>query len=196
MAQKKTFLSYSTINNLYESPHSWINKQLGIEQPTSEAMAAGKVAHKILQDHVTGVKLDPRIPLELSFKQAEYNCFAPYNDKFSLYGFIDCISFNSKTFMEYKTSSSPWSQQKFDKLMQIPFYGLCTNFRKAFMVTSTKDLTGFKTFYKVITEDEINNVKKWIDGAIYIIEKGDFFTDLDENKKCKGCNWGQSCYFL
>lgn len=196
---KRLVLSYSTINNLYLSPHSFLNKALGIEIPTTEAMTAGKEAHLRIQDHVLGIKKDDRLSdLKWNFKQKEYKCFAPYNDKYQLYGFVDAVNFASKLFLEIKTSSSPWSQQKFDNLEQWRFYALALNFRKVLFITCTKDLQNLKTFYREVSEEDLTRVKKWIDGGIDIIEKGNFKSDLDENGKCQNpkCPYSTACYFL
>jgi len=168
---------------------------MGIEQPVNEYMEAGKVAHKIVTDHVCGIKKDPRVTLDLQFTNAEYKCFTDYRDNYSLYGFCDAVSFKSKSIMEYKTSSKPWSQQRFDDLIQIPYYSLATNFRKIFMVTSTAQLENFKVFYKEINEADIQKAKDFIEQGIAIIEKGDFRSDLIDGKCDGSCNYGPKCYF-
>ena len=170
---------------------------MGATVPENEYMIAGKAAHKIFTDHVTGVKLDSRIPFTVKFQKPEHKVFGDYTSGYGLYGFIDAISYKTKTICEYKTSSKPWNQARFEKLMQIPFYGLATGFRKIYMVTSTPDLENFKTFYKELTDADIQNVKDWIDGAIAKLKAGDFYGDLDENRKCTGrCPYGAHCLFL
>ena len=93
---KKVWLSYSTLNNFYLSPHSWLNRLMGIKQPETPAMTAGKEAHRIVIDHVCGIKKDERIPLDLHFEKPEYKVFADYKDEFGLYGFVDAISYKGK----------------------------------------------------------------------------------------------------
>jgi hypothetical protein len=193
---KKLYLSYSTLNDLIQHPHTYLCKALGIVQPVSEAMEAGRQAHEIVIGHVCGTKIDHRLPDTLpGFQKPEYKVFAEYRNGYALYGFCDAVDFRSKTIMEYKTSGTTWSQNKFDALMQIPFYSLATNFRKVYMITSHADLTGFKVFYKEVTDAEIEKVKAWIESGIKIIESGNFTSDLVDGK-CPGrCNYGSACFF-
>jgi hypothetical protein len=193
---KNLFLSYSTLDALIKHPHTYLCKAMGIEQPVNEYMEAGKIAHKIVTDHVCGIKKDSRVTIDLEFTNPEYKCFTDYRDNYSLYGFCDAVNFKSKAIMEYKTSTKPWSQQRFDDLIQIPFYGLATNFRKVFMVTSTAELTNFKVFYKEITDADIQKAKDFIEKGISIIEKGDFKSDLVDGHCDGSCIYGQNCYFV
>jgi len=192
---KKLYLSYSTLHDLIEHPHTYLDKAMGILQPENEYMIAGREAHKVFTDHICGIKKDPRITVDLEFQKPEYKCFTEYRDNYSLYGYVDAVNFASKSICEYKTSSTPWSQAKFDATMQIPFYALATNFRKVFMVTSTAKFENFKVFYKEITDQDIQKVKEWIESGIKIIESGDFTSDLIDGK-CSGCNYGANCYFV
>jgi len=54
-------LSYSTINELILEPHTWLCKQLELPRRTTDAMKEGKLAHRIIQDHVSGKVIDPRL---------------------------------------------------------------------------------------------------------------------------------------
>jgi CRISPR/Cas system-associated exonuclease Cas4 (RecB family) len=158
-------------------------------------MEAGKVAHEVVINHVCGIKRDDRLPADLpTFQKPEYKVFEDYRNGYALYGFCDSVDFRTKTIMEYKTSSTPWSQGKFDKLMQIPFYALATHFRKIYMITSTADLQNFKVFYKEINNDDIKGVSDWIESGIKIIESGNFTSDLIDGK-CPGCNYGPNCWY-
>lgn len=192
---KKLYLSFSTLDALIKHPHTYLCKAMGIEQPVNEYMEAGKIAHKIVTDHVCGIKKDPRVMIDLEFTNPEYKCFKDYRDNYALYGFCDAVSFKSKSIMEYKTSTKPWSQQRFDDLIQIPFYSLVTEFRKIFMVTSTSDLINFKVFYKEVVDKEIQKAKDFIEQGIAIIEKGDFTSDLVGGKCDGSCNYRINCHF-
>jgi CRISPR/Cas system-associated exonuclease Cas4 (RecB family) len=193
---KLYYLSYSTINNLYKSPHSYINKSLGLKVPENEAMRRGKEAHEVFSNHVCGLKKDPRVKVNLDFQYPERKIFIPYRAEYGLYAQLDACSYKAKSFCEYKTSTHPWGQAKFDTLMQIPLYSLASHLKHAFMVTSTADFTDWKTFYKEITDDDIKKVTKWIDDAIEIIEHGDLKADLI-NGHCPGnCPYGENCRFL
>ena len=192
---QKIWLSWSTLSAFERWPHTWTNHILGIKQPESPEMTEGKECHKIFTDHVTGIKKDPRVTVDLTFQKPEYKVFSDFEGDYGLYGFVDAVDFTSKAFCEYKTSSTPWSQSKFDKHRQIVFYALALGFRKAFMVTSTRDLQNFKSFYKVVSEDEIKDTEEWIRKLIKDIESGDYKRDLVEGK-CPGCYWKEKCFYV
>ena len=47
----KVQLSYTTINDLINEPHTWLCKQMGLKKFEYSAMREGKEAHRIIQDH-------------------------------------------------------------------------------------------------------------------------------------------------
>lgn len=189
-------LSFTTINNYHKSPHSWLNKQLGIKTITSPAMAAGKEAHKVIQDHCLGKKTDPRLKaLTWHFKTAERHVIRPYGDKYSLHGFLDLVAYNSRTVGEIKTGSI-WSQGRFADSMQWRFYGMIAEMKHALLITCRFDLSGLKTFYFEITPADIERARKWVDYAIEGIEAGRFRDDLVDGKCLRpDCPYGEACYF-
>jgi CRISPR/Cas system-associated exonuclease Cas4 (RecB family) len=197
--QKKTkiSLSFSTLNDLYICPHSYANKALGIEKPVNEYMLAGKAAHEIIEDHLIGKKLDSRLAaLKWRLQRKEWHSTIVYNEKYNLHGFTDAIAFNSKLFCEIKTSTNPWSQGQFNDLMQWRVYALMTGFRKVLFITCRADLSGLRTYYWTISEKDVEKAKAWIDGGIEIIEKGDFLSDLVNNKCVNyNCPYGINCHW-
>jgi len=47
-------LSYSTLNDVYQFPHSWLNKVMGAKKPDLEVFKEGKKVHRLVQDHLCG----------------------------------------------------------------------------------------------------------------------------------------------
>lgn len=185
-------LSYTALDDLIKHPHTWLNKQMGITKPVSPAMEAGKVAHKVIQDHCLGVKKDPRLSdLTWTFTKSEHHARKGYNDAFALHGFIDLIGFDSKVMCEIKTSTKPWGQQKFHDLIQWKYYAFVTGFRKVLFITCTKDLENLKTFYADVTDDHIREAEAWVKKGVAILEAGDFLQDTP----CQGCSYGINCLY-
>ena len=170
---------------------------MGVQVPVNEAMEKGKSAHKVIQDHCLGIKTTERLSdFDWKFSKAEHHAMMPYNDKFTLHGYIDMINYKSKVIAEIKTGT-PWSQSKFYKTMQWKYYSYVTGFRKILMVTCRFDLSEFKTFYAETSDADIAEAKKWAEYAITGIDKGIFKTDLDENGFCRNdrCPYGELCKF-
>lgn len=193
---KKITLSYTAINNFLISPHSWLNKQLGVQTITTPAMEAGKEAHKIIQDHCLGKKKDDRLKdFSWKFTSAERHVGKQYNDKYNLHGYIDLMGFNNKVICEIKTGN-PWSQQRFYDSMQPLYYSYLTSFRKILFVTCRFDLSDFKTYYREVTEKDIEKIKAWIEKAVNGIEAGNFKEDLVDGLCTRfDCPYGEACYF-
>lgn len=193
---KSILLSYTAINDLYQSPHSWLNKQMGIKKDKTEAMQKGTEAHEILQAHVSGIKkLD--IDLDLDFPKVEHHARKRWNDKFTLHGYCDGINFTSKVFLEIKTSGKkPWTNGQFERSMQPKYYSFVTGFRKAFLLTCLFNLSEMKTYYREFSDKEWKETEEWVAKAIDLIEHGDLKADLVDGK-CQGwCPYRKNCYFL
>lgn len=192
----RIILSYTTINNYHKSPHSFLNKQLGIKTITSPAMSAGKEAHKLIQDHCLGVKTDPRLKaLTWHFKTAERHVIRPYTGNYSLHGFLDLVAYNSKTLGEIKTGTI-WGPSRFWELMQWRYYAMIAEMKHALLITCHFDLSGLKTFYFEATPLEIDKAKRWVDEAIAGIDAGKFTDDLVDGKCIRyDCPYGEACHF-
>ncbi len=71
-------LSYSTIKLLYDHPHCWLNKQMGIKAEEKPWMTEGREAHAIIQAHVSGKKPDERLKhIDFHFPIVEERDFDP-----------------------------------------------------------------------------------------------------------------------
>ena len=195
---KKLYLSKSAILSLWKAPHSYINNKIfGIQQPESEAMTRGKELHEVIENHCTGLKKDPRLSsIQLTFQEKEKKIFVPYNDEYSLFGFIDMLDYRSKTFCEIKTGKV-WSQRDFDNAYEIEFYALALGFRKAFLITCSQDLSKIATRYRDIYEKDIEAVREWIDQSIIQIEMGyeELTRDLVDGKCTGNCWFRERCHF-
>ncbi len=196
----KVILSYTAIDMLHKCSHGWINKQLGIETPTSEAMQKGKDSHAIIQAHVSGKKKIEGLDLPMDFPKIEYHAQKPYNDIFSFHGYCDGVNFASKSILEIKTSGSKiWSQADFDKSMQPMYYSFVTQLRRVYLVTCKFDLSNMKVYMREFSDKDWETAQKWAEEAIKIIEKGDFKGGLDESGHCLGwqggCNYAEKCFY-
>jgi len=192
----KIILSYTTINNLHEASHTWICKQMGITTPETDAMRAGKEAHKRLQDHAMGKKMIPELNLPMNFPKSEHHARRTHGD-YILHGFLDGVNFASKSGLEIKTSKKTvWSQQKFHESMQPKYYSFVTGFRNWYFISCRFDLSGLVVYHTTFTDEDWKKAEAWAQEGIDIIEKGDFKGGLDEHGHCTGCSYGSNCYFL
>lgn len=167
---------------------------MGVKTPTTDAMNKGKEAHEKLQKHLLGIEKLP-IDLDLSFTRSEYHARKDEGD-FIYHGYLDCISFDSKTMVEIKTSGNPWSIGDFEKHPQGAYYAWVTGFRKIFYITCKFDLTGLKTYYKEFTEEDIEKSKQWAKEASSKITEGKLRDDLIDNCCVNPrCPYGSACLF-
>jgi len=192
---KKILLSYSSLYDLHISPHSWLNKQLGVVKETTPAMEKGKELHKLIQDHVAGKKDTRLSAIEWEFPTAEFHCRKDWNEKYQLHAYLDGCNFASKTFMEVKTGKNAWTQGRFNDLIQAPYYAFVSNLHKCYFVTCDFDLKTIKTFYKEFTPDDLEKARKWAEDGIKILE-GDLKADLVDGKcLLERCPYGNKCFF-
>jgi hypothetical protein len=189
----KVQLSYTTINDLINEPHTWLCKQMGLKKFEYSAMREGKEAHRIIQDHVSGVRLDERlskitvrIPIVERFDRDPQTHFVyEVNEKYSVHGYLDGLDPESKTLMEIKTSSNPWSIGKFYYLMQWKIYALALNLDHAIFITCTRDLQRPAVYPMKITAQQKQAAKDWINKGIAILEKGDFsYNGIGRSRYC------------
>lgn len=205
--------SFSTLRLLHECPHNYLNKISGIKQPESIYLEEGKIAHGILQRHVSGVeKCESLKHLDIEFPIVEMKDFDP-RCKFSveyngivMYGFIDGLSDlienNPKRMMEGKFSSSPWSLGKYKKDPQRKIYGWAIrSLEEAVLVTGQRQPDRWatdkvKTAKVKFTEKDYIDAENYINEALRKIKEGDFTSDL-VNGKCTDprCYWGENCMF-
>lgn len=196
----KPILSYTTLSNLYVSPHSYLNKQLSLKPPETEAMLKGRDLHKIIQDHLLGVKKDDRLSsLDWNFQKAEVHVKKDMGE-FLWHGYLDCCSYASKVFCEIKTGKNPWNQSRFSSSPQPAYYAYVSGLHKTLFITCDFELGQLKTFYKEFSEEDLQKAKEWAEGAQRIIIEGRLKEDLTErdgkfyceNPACpykENCQW-------
>lgn len=201
--------SYSTLRLLWECPHNYLNKISGIKQPDNDFFKEGREAHAILQKHLSGKELrDDLKHLKFNFPIVEKVDFDP-DTKFevafgedSIFGFFDGYNPETGQLLEIKTSSTLWSLQKFKDLVQRKIYGWAMPaLTEAILVTGSKDPKKWqyeppKAIRVPFTEQDKQDAKDWIVGAINKIKAGDFTSDLVAGKCVDPrCYWGENCQF-
>ena len=196
---------------LRTASHCWINKMMKIQPEQYDYFTAGKEGHRIIQDHVAGIKKDPRLAfLTEVFPIVERRDFDP-DCKFKMeirgydfIGFYDGKDPAYKRFLEIKLSSSPWTLGKFKDAIQRKIYALAEpTYTEAMLITgSLKPDEWIITKPKIMTVDltkaDRDEAMQWINEGIDIFENGDFNGGLDENGRCnlgRGCPWGDACHF-
>jgi len=217
-------LSFSTINNCLQpdNSHNWINKQTGIPVPDRGYFQEGKDCHRIVQDHLAGIKTDNRLPTfdqkftveTKDFDEKTHFVFSvpkacqafgveyPYEEEYGVHGYYDGVSEDGKILFEAKFSSNPWSLSKFKNSMQRKIYGLSNpNFEHAIILTGLRDHTmwdrALPKLYVVDFQDEDNiEAIHWIMDGIERIEKTQFDGGLEDGI-CTNprCLYGYNCMF-
>lgn len=203
--------SYSTINDLVTCSHSWINRMMGKKKPWAIYFDQGKDGHRIIQDHVAGIKKDPRIDyLTETFPIVEKTAFDP-DCKFemrirgySFIGFLDLQDPEKRRFGEIKLSGTPWSLGKFRDAVQRKIYALAhPEYETGVLITGRLDpnewaTTKLKVMEMPLTAKDREEAMEWINAGIDVFEAGDFNGGLDpETGRCADsrCPYGQNCHF-
>lgn len=159
-------LSYSSLSILHDRPHCWLNKMMGIPQPEKPEWAVGKRIHRIVQDHVAGIKpderfshidykfpvveevdFDERCKFELDMAEMidKYGKFISggmvnvVNPRYKIIGFRDGSNFDERRFLEIKSSDPVWSLSRFKKSFQRKIYTLTGEFDECLLITLPKD---------------------------------------------------------
>jgi len=208
-------LSYSTVNMLHTASHNWLNKQMGLRPEDKWYFKEGKVAHKILQEHISGTK---RHMLLSTFKDFD-NLIYPIVEKvdfdpdcklekrldtvYNLIGFVDARTEDWKKILEIKTSSKTWSLLDFKHSMQRKVYCYAhPEIEVATLITCPRkqeewNENNVKIFIVPTSKKDAEEAKEWIDQGIKIIESGDFTGGLNENGVCVDpyCYYGVNCQF-
>lgn len=175
-------LSYSTMNGLIHEPHTWLNKQMGLPTRTTAAMQEGKDAHRILQDHCSGVKLEPLFKNLPTFSQVETIDRDPkmevrfkINSKYEFHGYVDGRSPERADYLEAKFGKV-WSPGDFARLVQWKLYSIgLLEYNKVWMVNAPRnpaewnDLT-IRVYNQDITPAHAQQGWKFIAEAIHTIE--------------------------
>lgn len=209
-------LSYSSLNNIHNG-HEWLNKTMGIPLPDYPFLREGTAAHRIIQRHVSGVEIHPKLTLlGLSFpvveeKPFDERCRFSFNVSggYEVTGFVDGLDREHKRFLEIKTSDTGWSIKQFADSMQRKLYALAfLDFTEAHLITCNADPNTWemrppKVFTVQLTQRDRDDAQAWIATGIVKLEAGDFNGGLDENGHCTGCFWNMpkyrdvaTCHFL
>jgi hypothetical protein len=215
-------LSYSSLNQLHEASHQWINRQLGIKVPDYEFLREGKEAHRLIQLHVSGKKKHPHLKhIDMHFPIVEPDIpddhpnywdlkevckfsFPLKSDKgeFLISGYYDGLDKKKGRILEIKSSSTIWGLGKFRNSIQRKLYGLSdTKLKEAVLITCARNVEKWekeppKLYSVPYTPKDYSDAVDWIAEGINILLKGDFTGGLDEDGKCTGCFYGQNCNFL
>lgn len=203
--------SYSSLNDLILCSHSWINKMMGKKKPWIEAFKQGKDGHRIIQDHVAGIKKDPRIEyLTESFpivetKDFDENCkFELRVNGYLIIGYLDLQDPDNHRYGEIKLSSNPWSLGKYKESPQRKIYSLAfPQYTKGILITGPLDPNTWATdklrvLELSLTQKDRDEALEFIKKGIAIFESGDFNGGLDpETGRCidSRCPYGKNCHF-
>ena len=189
-------LSYSTLNELINCPHTWLCKQMGLQRFRTQAMQEGADAHTVIQRHVSGVERDPRLSkLMLYFPVVETRQQDPathfeyqIDDEYSIHGYMDGKHEELERGLEIKTSSTLWGMTKFYNLMQWRIAALAQPWLKEmWFITATRDLRNPVCFTLPVTDKHRQEALAWIQRGIAIIESGDF--SYDGQGRSRYCNY-------
>ena len=197
-----TKLSFSTLSELYNCRMSWLNKLMGLPKHEPHYFEEGRLAHRVIQDHMSGKKKDSRllrdgVDILPEFSIVEEEDFDPrlkfespitWRDlpSYYLFGYMDGKNKDSGRILEIKTSNTPWSPKRFEDSMQWRFYALCNDWvREIYLVTCTRGLANLKVMHREVTPADLEQARAWVDGAISIIESGNF--NPPEGETCKSC---------
>lgn len=219
-------ISFSTIEHCLQpdNSHNWLNKQMGVQVPDYNGyMAEGKIAHRIIQDHVAGIKTDERLshlPLvfeivevedkdtrtEFSFDIAElYEKLTgkkvELSKNYRFHGFRDGLKEDGSAMLEIKSSGTLWSIGKFMKSMQRKCYGLDEQLKEAYCLTCPRDpelwnKNNIKYFKIPYTNRDLVEAIEWIMAGVMVLEAGDFGGGLEDGHCVMArCSYGGNCQF-
>jgi hypothetical protein len=203
--------SFSTLNLLHEHPHCFLMKMMGIVAEDKPEYKEGREAHRIIQDHISGKKIDTRLAhIKETFEIVERvdfdkRCgfeFELVPNKYTIFGYVDGHDKDWTRLLEIKSAVNPWSMKKFIDSPQRKIYALSHDtLKEAVLITGQRDTTLWETeppkvFVVPLTEQDRTDAVDWISKGIEIFENGDFTTDLVDGKCIdRYCWWGNACQF-
>lgn len=202
-------LSFSTLNMLHTNSHCWLNRLAGVERVDYWFYKEGREAHRIIQDHVSGVSKHRYLShIDIHFPIVETKDFDPKTkfefefEGYTIIGYYDGIDYKNNRFLEIKTSNKLWSLGKFKKAMQRKLYGLANpELKTSILITGSRKIEDWKEIpprvYTVpVTKKDLEEVKEWIREGIKILEAGKFDGGLVDGKCVDPyCPYGQNCLF-
>ena len=214
-------LSYSTIQYCLQetNSHNWLNKTVFKKKvPDQWYFTAGTEGHRIIQNHVAGLVLNPKLahiqkkyPLVESKNFDEKMKFTLHVEGYEFIGYYDGLNLQDMDMLEVKLSGNPWSLSKFRNAVQRKIYG----FSNQKLKTATLITGGLKpeewngdhpnpmlrnnpsVMSLPFTKQDYEDAEKFITDGIRVFENGDFSGGLDENGRCTlyDCNYGKNCHF-
>lgn len=207
-------LSFTSLSGLHEHPHYWLNKMMGAKMPEWDFFTKGKEGHRIIQDHVSGVKIDERLPgitykfplVETKDFDEKMNFRVKINDKYEVQGFFDGLNEEEHRSLEIKTGT-PWTIGKFQKSYQRKIYSLMRpDIQEQMLIsancTPDKWIEDKPRIFTVSpTQTDRDEAMEWILEGIKILESGAFYSDLvkssDGEWHCTDfrCLYGKNCQF-
>lgn len=136
------------MNTAILEPHTYINKMLGLKTFQTVDMAAGDVAHGIIQRHISGVELHPVLKekglptfslVEREKWDEQMRVRFDINDKYYFTGFLDGDDPGRLDLAEIKTGKV-WSPGEFARLIQWKLYTLGRlEYKKFWFINTPKD---------------------------------------------------------
>ena len=207
-------LSYSTINLIYNSPHNYLNKIMGIKQPDNIYFQKGKKIHRIIQDHVAGIKEEPRLShITERFPVVETVDFDPkceiefkIDSKYKMRGFVDGFNKEEGKTLEIK-SGKIWSIGEFQRAVQRKIYliGLPFDVKENYLITASSDDSTWefnkpKIYSLPVTPQDSVAGWIWIHEGVKRLENIKALVDEElraTDGKCvdSRCYWGDQCQF-
>lgn len=212
----KISLSYTTMNAAINEPHTYLNKMMGLKTFQSDAMAAGDAAHRIAQDHVSGVKLNeiltlkklPTFELVERFKwDDQMRVRFDINEKYYFTGFLDADDPKRLELGEFKFGKT-WSAGEFARLVQWKLYSLGRpGYKKMYFLNAPTDPNlwmpeTIKVYREDFTPKHKTEAEEFIAKGIKIIEN--IREEVEKSRKIrkeKGYTgrsrwcWYQGCEF-
>lgn len=210
---EKVWLSFSTINMLYNCSHGWINKVLKREVEDKTYFQEGREAHRLIQDHVSGIKKTHYLTgwrEEIYFPIVEQKQFDDnlrfrfdIDDTYGVTGFADGLNPDLLRVGEIKTSSVIWSVKKYAESMQRKVYAVgFPSYKEGLLITCSRNprdwfLKPPRTALVPFTDRDREEALAWIKGGIAIIKNGNFKGGLDSDGYCNdwNCLYGKNCFF-
>lgn len=215
-------LSFSTVQYCLQenNSHNWLNKTVFKKKvPDQWYFKAGTEGHRIIQNHVAGLVLNPKLghiqkkyPIVETKQFDEKTKFTLTIEGYEFIGFYDGLNDQDLDMLEVKLSGNPWSLGKFRDSIQRKIYGLSKpKYKTATIITGTlkpeewngdhpnKMLRNNPVVMSLPFSDaDRKEAEEWIIKGIRVFENGDFSGGLDENGRCtlgRMCNFGDNCHF-
>jgi len=175
------------------------------------AMQNGTKCHRIIQKHVSGVKVRKDLShIKYTFPIVERMNFDPqckfeflYDSEYKIGGYVDGLNPETGQILEIKTSYTNWSLSKFQNSPQRKVYAYAfSEYKESVLITGRKYPERWKedkpkVLRVDINEQDFDDALEYIEKGIDIIESGDYTGGLDDDGVCRDpyCFYGKNCSF-